>query len=102
MLSRSRASTARAQSEDYNGRIMASRNIESPTVSEICAHVKHLGYSTSRRVRLYGEDFNVVSDPFPEADGIAVRVTTIKDSKIRVLQIPATVLQAVKRGRRAA
>jgi hypothetical protein len=81
---------------------MSSRNVTSPSVSEICAHVKHLGYSASRRVRLYGEDFDVVSDPFPEADGIAVRVTTKKDSKIRLLQIPATVLQSGKRGRTAA
>jgi hypothetical protein len=81
---------------------MTSRNVEPPSSSEMCAHVKRLGYSTSRHVRMYGEDFEVVSDPFPEADGIAVRVTTIKDSKVRVLQIPATVLQSVKRGRTAA
>jgi hypothetical protein len=82
---------------------MSSRNLESPSVSEICAHVKHLGYSASKSVRLYGEQFEVVSDPFPEADGIAVHVTTKKDSKIRVLQIPATVLQSAKRrGRTAA
>ena len=36
----------------------------------------------------------MVSDPFPEAGGIAVHVTTKKDSTIRVLQIPATVLQS--------
>jgi hypothetical protein len=88
---------------DYNGVIMPSRNFESPSVSEICAHVKDLGYSASKSVRLYGEQFEVVSDPFPEADGIAVHVTTKKDLKIRVLQIPATVLQSVKRrGRTAA
>jgi hypothetical protein len=81
---------------------MASRNIESPLVSEICARVKHLGYSVSKRVRLYGEDFDVVSDPFPDANGIAVRVTTKKDSKIRVLQIPSTVLQSIKRQVRSA
>lgn len=81
---------------DYNGPIMASRNVESPSVSEICAHVKHLGYATSKRIRLYGEEFEVVSDPFPEADGIAVRVTTKKDSTIRVLQIPVTVLKSVR------
>jgi hypothetical protein len=81
---------------------MSSRNVKLPSVSEICAHVKHLGYSASKRVRLYGEEFEVVSDPFPEADGIAVRVTTRKDSKIRVLQIPATVLQSVKRSRSVA
>jgi hypothetical protein len=81
---------------------MSSRNLESPSVSEICAHVKHLGYSASKSVRLYGEQFEVVSDPFPEADGIAVHVTTKKDSKIRVLQIPATVLHSAKRRRRSA
>jgi hypothetical protein len=81
---------------------MENRNIELPSVSEICAQVKHLGYSTSKRVRLYGEDYEVVSDPFPEGDGIAVRVKTNKDSKIRVLQIPATVLQSVRGGRKAA
>jgi len=46
------------------------------------------------RIRLYGEEFEVVSDPFPEADGIAVQVTTKKDPSIRVLRIPATVLQS--------
>jgi len=75
---------------------MSNRGIEPPSPSEVCARVRHLGYAASGRVRLYGEDFEVVSDPFPEADGIAVRVTTKKDSKIRVLQIPATVLQSVR------
>ena len=68
-------------------------------VSDICAHVKHLGYARSRHIRLYGEEFEVVSDPFPEAGGIAVHVTTRKDPSIRALRIPATVLQSAK-GRR--
>jgi hypothetical protein len=38
----------------------------------------------------------VVSDPFPEAGGIAVHGTTKKDLTIRELQIPATVLQNAK------
>jgi hypothetical protein len=79
-----------------------SRNIESPSVSEICAHVKHLGFSASRHVRLYGEDFEVVSDPFPEADGIAVQVTTKNDSTVRVLRLPATVVHSATQGHKAA
>ena len=75
---------------------MTSRSSDFPSVSDICAHVKHLGYAISKRIRLYGEEFEVVSDPFPEAGGIAVHVTTKKDSTIRVLQIPATVLQSAK------
>jgi len=78
---------------------MISHSGDFPSVSEICAHVKHLGYATSERIRLYGEEFQVVSDPFPEANGVAVHVTTKKDSSIRVLRIPATVLQRAK-GRR--
>ena len=82
--------------EDYNGTMMTSPNRESSTVSEICAHVKHLGYGVSGRIRLYGEEFEVVSDPFPEDDGIAVRVRTKTNSMVRVLQLPATVVQTMK------
>ena len=70
------------------------------SIAEVCLDVKNLGYAASGRIRLYGEDFEVVSDPFPEADGIAVHVKTKKDSRVRVLQLPATILQSV-RGRRA-
>jgi hypothetical protein len=75
---------------------MTAPTIESPSMSEICARVRHLGYAISGRIRLYGEEFEVVSDPFPEDDGIAVRVTTKNDRKIRVLQLPATILQSVR------
>lgn len=71
-------------------------NLESPTIVEMCARVKKLGYTTSRRVRLYGEEFEVVSEPFPQANGIAVHVKTRRDETIRVLQLPATVTQTVK------
>jgi hypothetical protein len=75
---------------------MMTRNLESPSVAEMCDHVKHLGYAASGRIRLYGEEFEVLSDPFPEDDGIAVHVKTKSDSTIRVLQLPATVVQSVK------
>jgi hypothetical protein len=59
------------------------------SVSDICARVKRLGYTTSGRIRLYGEEFEVVSEPFPEAGGIAVHVTTKKEASIRALRIPS-------------
>jgi len=70
--------------------------IDPPSICEICEHVKHLGYANSGRIRLYGEEFEVVSDPFLEDDGIAVRVKSKKNSTVRVLQLPATVVQSVK------
>lgn len=72
-------------------------DFKSMSVIEICARVKHLGYTTSGRIRLYGEEFEVVSEPFPEAEGIAVQVKSKSDPKVRVLQLPATVIQTVKR-----
>jgi hypothetical protein len=34
-----------------------------PSVAKIGAHVKQLGYAAARRIRLYGKEFKVVSDP---------------------------------------
>src|SRR5690348_5932698 len=60
---------------------MTSHSGDLASVSDICAHVKHLGYAISRHIRLYVEEFEVVSDPFAEADGIAVHVRTKKGLK---------------------
>jgi hypothetical protein len=76
---------------------MTSPSVAFSPVSKICAQVKHLGYAIARRIRLYGEEFELVSDPFPEADGVAVHVTTKKDPSIRLLRIPITVLQCARR-----
>ncbi|HEY3973657.1 MAG TPA: hypothetical protein VGM18_11670 [Candidatus Sulfotelmatobacter sp.] len=75
---------------------MTSHANESSSIAEVCASVKRLGYGVSEHIRLYGEEFEVVSDPFPEADGIAVRVKTEKDAAIRVVRLPATVLRSAK------
>ena len=71
------------------------------SVMEVCASVKRLGYGIHQSIRLYGEEFEVISDPFPDGGGIAVSAKTKKDPRVRVVQLPATVLQSVK-GRDAA
>ena len=78
---------------------MASPSVAFPSVLKICTHIKHLGCAPARCIRLYGEEFEVVSDPFPEANGVAVLVTTKKDPGIRVLRIPMTVLQSARRAK---
>jgi hypothetical protein len=78
---------------------MMSHPDEFPSITEVCENVKRLGYGASQSIRLYGEQFEVISDPFPESGGIAVSVKTKEGNGIRLLQLPATVLQSVK-GRR--
>lgn len=70
--------------------------IHNSSIAEICDRVKRLGYEPSKRIRLYGEEFEVVSDPFPEAGGIAVSVKQKDQPGTRVVQLPATVLQSVR------
>jgi hypothetical protein len=67
----------------------------SSVTEEMCARVKRLGYEPSKRIRLYGEEFEVVSDPFPDGEGIAVHVKLKNRPGIRVVRLPATVLQSV-------
>jgi hypothetical protein len=67
-----------------------------PSIAEVCASGKRLGYGSQQSIRLYGEEFEVISNPFPEAGGIAVSVKTTKGDGVRVIQLPATVLQSVE------
>ena len=63
------------------------------SVEEACARIKQLGYVASRRVRIYGEEFELLSDPFPQADQIAIRAQAKSDSRVRILRLPVTIVQ---------
>jgi hypothetical protein len=70
------------------------------SVEDGCARLKHLGYVAFRRVRIYGEEFELLSDPFPERDRIAIRAKAKGDSGARILRLPVTIVQS-NRGRTA-
>ena len=70
---------------------MAAGKVSFPP-SEVCARVKGFGYAASQKIRIYGEEFDVLSDPFPSADGIAIQVRSKRTSQTRVLQLPSTVV----------
>jgi hypothetical protein len=61
-----------------------------------CARIKELGYSISRHIHMYGEDFEIVSDPFPDGDGVAVEAITSKDPARRTLRLPVAILVGLK------
>ena len=63
--------------------------------SEVCARIRQFGYAASQRIRIYGEDFDVLSDPFPSEGGIAIQVRSKRTAQARVLQLPATVIHGV-------
>jgi hypothetical protein len=64
--------------------------------AEVCAQIKKFGYAMSQKIRIYGEEFEVLSDPFASDDGIAIHVRSKRTLQIRILQLPATVIHRVR------
>ncbi len=61
-----------------------------------CPRIKDLGYSTSHHIHMYGEHFEIVSDPFPDGGGVAVDAITAKDSAKRRLRLPVAILVGLR------
>jgi hypothetical protein len=65
---------------------------------ETCQKLINLGYARSNRVRLYGQEVELVSDPFTQEDGgIAVEVAAEEHSKSRTLRLPLSVVQVASK-----
>jgi hypothetical protein len=67
-----------------------------PTVSELCEKLKQIGFRPGSHVQIYGDRLEVVSDPFPHDNGIAVRARAERDSAVRIIQLPAPILPTSK------
>jgi hypothetical protein len=60
---------------------------------ELCERLKGLGYADRSRIRLYGDEFELTSNPFAEDSGYAVEAVSRKSGEPRRLRIPLSVLQ---------
>lgn len=66
--------------------------------SDTCKKLISLGFSRSSRVRLYGQEVKLVSDPFPQDDGgFAVEVVGKMESVSRTMKLPLPVLHVARR-----
>jgi hypothetical protein len=65
---------------------------------ETCRKLITLGYARSNRVRLYGQEVELISDPFPHREGgIAVEVAGSKESASRTVRLPLSVVQVASK-----
>jgi hypothetical protein len=62
----------------------------------ICERLRELGYASERHVRLYGEQFYLVSDPVPEGDGFAVEGIARGTGKSRYIRIPLSIVHTLR------
>ncbi len=69
----------------------AESSVQDRSRSENCARMKELGFTVFRHINMYGEHFEIVSDPYSDGDCIAVHVISGNDPKIRTLRLPITI-----------
>lgn len=66
--------------------------------ARVCSALKTLGYTASKKIRLYGQEVEATSDPFPAEGGFAIRVKSGKPpQRERKLQIPLSVIEVARR-----
>jgi hypothetical protein len=60
--------------------------------SDQCAKIRDLGFKASTHIKMYGERFAIVSDPFDEGDCIVVQATSGSDPAVRTVRLPIAIL----------
>jgi hypothetical protein len=60
--------------------------------AENCAKIRDLGFTTSKHIKMYGERFELVSDPFAVDACTAVHARSGNDPTIRTLRLPTAIL----------
>jgi hypothetical protein len=68
----------------------------------LCETIKRLGYAQNNQVTLYGEVFDLVSDPVTIGDNVVFVEGLDRKGRVRRVRIPRTIVQMARIKRRAA
>jgi hypothetical protein len=60
--------------------------------AENCARIRDLGFKISKHIIMYGEHFELVSDPFEDGGCTSVHALSGDDPTIRTLHLPTAIL----------
>jgi hypothetical protein len=63
----------------------------------ICERLRKFGYAQERHIRLYGEEFHLISNPFPDGNGFAVEGIARSSGQLKRMHIPLSLVQTLKR-----
>lgn len=63
--------------------------------AELCERLKTLGYAHHNRIRIYGEEFDLTSNPMADDNGFAIEAVSRKSGQARKLRIPLSVLRMI-------
>ena len=69
----------------------------------LCETIKRLGYAQNNQVRLYGEVFDLMSDPVSIGENfVFVDALERRSGQLRRVRIPSSIVQMARTKRRAA
>lgn len=72
--------------------------IDQAVDNDTCRRLSRLGYARSSRVRLYGQELKIVSEPFVHDEGgIAVEVVVDSNPTKRTMRLPLPVVQVARK-----
>lgn len=63
----------------------------------ICEKLRKMGYAQERRIRLYGEEFDLVSNPIPDGGGFAVEAIARRSGNHRRIGVPLSLVVTIRR-----
>lgn len=69
--------------------------VSNPSHPSTCQRIMALGYVAGKHVSLYGEHFEIVSDPFVDGNWVAVRVRSQNDPTIQTIRLPVRILLGI-------
>ena len=63
----------------------------------VCSELRRLGFASGRRARLYGGEFEFVSDQEADESGYCLKAISRKSGHARSVPIPLSVVRTVER-----
>lgn len=69
--------------------------------TELCEKLKALGYADRNRIRIYGEEFDLLSNPISDQHGVSIEAKSRKTGNARRLRIPLSILHMIKKDLKA-
>ena len=63
----------------------------------VCERLRALGFTSQRKVRLYGEELHLISGPAPDGEGYTVEGVTSKSKARKRVRVPLPVVLMVER-----
>jgi len=68
---------------------------EQNMTDQICERLQTLGYEYHRRIRIYGEEFELISNPRVDGTGFVIEAISRKSGDSRILRIPLLILEMI-------